>query len=134
VRLVPAPGSATTAVASGDSTTCHDLATFLPERIPLAAPAPKVCAVGGDVLQAPIVLSPASSLLAYDPKLTQKVLRQAAGLPSEVVIGRFDALQAALEGDPVGDTMLKFEIAIKNTVVSARPDGSRSCCLCLLLC
>jgi hypothetical protein len=40
------------------STVCHDIATLLPEHLPLAAPAPANC-------NRPIVISPLSSLLLY---------------------------------------------------------------------
>lgn len=88
VRLQPAPGNATDAVQPGDAL-CYDMATLLPERLPLAAPAPDACGA----LVAPTVISALSTLLTTDVPVAQATLKQAFSLPTNVTIGRYNAFQ-----------------------------------------
>ena len=90
LRLEPAAGSATASVAAG-ATTCHDIATLLPERLPLAAIGPDAC---GDTA-APTVISALSTLLTTEVAVTQEALKQALALPTGVTIGRHNAFQVS---------------------------------------
>lgn len=90
VRLEPAPGNAVAAVPAG-SPVCYDIATMLPERLPLAAPVPDSCDPG----RAPTAVTAASTLLVSGVELTPSQLATAFGLdlPAGASIGRYNALQ-----------------------------------------
>jgi hypothetical protein len=74
------------------SSTCFDMATLLPEKLPLAAPVP-IPAEGEGTCGAPIVISAASTILAEDEEVTQQMMRAAFQLPEGVVVGQYNAMQ-----------------------------------------
>ena len=87
-RLQPADGAANASVAA-NSVICHDTATLMPERLPLAAPAPLICSPD----LAPLVISAASTLLTVGEGVTSGELEDVFGLalPATRPIGRFNA-------------------------------------------
>lgn len=88
LRLVPAAGTETTAVQVA-SPVCHDIATLLPERLPLATPVPDSCAADAE----PSVVSALSTLLTTGVEMSSETLRQALALPGSSTIGRYNAFQ-----------------------------------------
>ncbi|KDD71221.1 hypothetical protein H632_c5526p0, partial [Helicosporidium sp. ATCC 50920] len=88
---------------------CHDVATLLPETLPLLAPFPSNCST-------PPVLSPLSTLVAAGP-LDAGVAIEAMGLPDEAVGGEYDAMTQSLAQAPGAAFTLATEVAIKNTLL-----------------
>jgi hypothetical protein len=106
------PASSFGPVGAGDTSTCHDISTLLPERLPLAANAPTSC--GPDAQ--PIVMSPMSTLMTI-PGVSYDVIRDAFDLPSNSpAVGTADILRRALDGDTDALIVMRREIQIKNLV------------------
>ena len=86
VRLEPAAASMVNQV-SPESSTCHDMATLLPERLPLAAASPTPCSSNSI-----IALSPLSTLAAMQG-ITSDDISTALSIPTGYSFGSIDILR-----------------------------------------
>ncbi|KAL4419904.1 hypothetical protein ABPG75_007002 [Micractinium tetrahymenae] len=101
-------------VRAGSTSVCHDIATLLPQDLPLAAPRPDSC-------NASLVVSPLTTLLALAPEgsgLSEASLKAALGLPSNWSLLTTDALKAAVQGSAAAKQVLSVELQLKQAVAS----------------
>lgn len=86
IRLEPAAASMVSQV-SPESNTCHDMATLLPERLPLAAASPTTCSSNSI-----IAVSPLSTLAAMQG-ITSDDISTALSIPTGYNFGSIDILR-----------------------------------------
>jgi hypothetical protein len=86
IRLEPAAASMVSQV-SPESNTCHDMATLLPERLPLAAASPTTCSSNSI-----IAVSPLSTLAAMQG-ITSDDISTALSIPTGYKFGSIDILR-----------------------------------------
>ncbi|KDD71596.1 hypothetical protein H632_c4719p0, partial [Helicosporidium sp. ATCC 50920] len=109
-RIVPAPPFTNAKANSpNDWEFCFDIATLLPETLPLVAPKPSTCAVN-------VTISPLSSVMAYGG-LTQDQMRAAFDLPNAVDVGSYNGFSAAMDGKALGQHVISQDIVIKSAVL-----------------
>ena len=86
IRLQPAAAYMVNPVPPGSST-CHDMATLLPERLPLVASSPTTCS-----LDSIIAVSPLSTLAAMQD-ITSDQISRALSIPTGYDFGSVDILR-----------------------------------------
>eukprot|EP00890_Picochlorum_soloecismus_P005637 jgi/Picsp_1/6074/NSC_03428-R1_fg-gap repeat protein len=110
VRLDPAESNFMGPVSAG-SQVCHDMATLVPQRLPLASPILQRCDGSS-----PIAVTSLSTLLTV-PGVTDSAIRELFSLHESVTIGQQDFLRRALDGSDNAFRFVQADSQVKNIVL-----------------